>query len=92
MWRCRRTREPGAALPFQHAQEIGDNDMAPTAYDFGELLKGVPAGAWVAISSDEMCVVAYAAEMRDAIKAANKKGDQNPIILRVPLDPGAFLL
>jgi hypothetical protein len=66
--------------------------MAPTGYDFGELLEGVPAGAWVAISSDEKRVVAYAAEMREAIRDAQERGEENPIILRVPLSPGAFLL
>jgi hypothetical protein len=66
--------------------------MAPAVYDFGELLQGVPPGAWVAISGDEKRVVAYAAEMRDAIKAANEAGEQAPIVLRVPLSPSAFLL
>jgi len=66
--------------------------MAPTGYDFEELLEGVPAGAWVAISSDEKRVVAYAAEMREAIRDAQERGEENPIILRVPLSPGAFLL
>lgn len=66
--------------------------MAPAIYDFGELLKDIPPGAWVAISHDEKRVVAYAAEMRDAIKAANDKGERDPVILRVPLSQGAFLL
>ena len=66
--------------------------MAPAVYDFSVLLEGVPPGAWVAISNDEKRVVAYAAEMRDAIKAANEAGEQAPIILRVPLSPCAFLL
>jgi hypothetical protein len=66
--------------------------MAPAVYDFSELLQGVPPGAWVAISNDEKRIVAYAAEMRDAVKAANDAGEQAPIILRVPLSPGAFLL
>jgi hypothetical protein len=38
--------------------------MAPPVADFGELLKDVPPGAWVAISQDEQRVVTYAAEMR----------------------------
>jgi hypothetical protein len=66
--------------------------MAPAVYDFGKLLEGIPAGAWVAISSDEKRVVAYAAEMRDAVQKANEAGEQNPIVLRVPLSPCAFLL
>jgi hypothetical protein len=46
----------------------------------------------VALSSDEKRVVAYAAEMRDAIKEANDKGEQNPVILRVPISPAALCL
>lgn len=54
-------------------------------HDFGEPLVGIPAGSWVALSADETHVVAYAAELRDAIREANGKGEQNPIILRVPV-------
>jgi hypothetical protein len=67
--------------------------MAPApAVDFGELLKDVPPGAWVALSNDETHVVAYAADMRDAIKAANEAGEQEPIFLRVPLSASALFL
>jgi hypothetical protein len=48
--------------------------MAPPVKDFGELLKDVPPGAWVAISRDEQRVVAYAAEMRDALSKAKELG------------------
>lgn len=73
---------------------IGNPDyalLAPAVYDFGELLKDLPPGAWVAISHDEQRVVAYAAEMRDAVKKANEAGEQDPIVSRVPLSPCALL-
>lgn len=66
--------------------------MAPTISDFGEVLEGIPPGAWVALSNDEKRVVAYAAEMRDAIKEANDKGEEHPVILRVPISPAALCL
>jgi hypothetical protein len=65
--------------------------MAPMVHDFGKLLKGVPLGAWVAISHDEDRVLAYAAELKDAIRKAQELGEENPVIVRVPQSPGAFL-
>jgi hypothetical protein len=64
--------------------------MAPIVRDFGKLLEGIPPGAWVAISHKEDRVLAYAAEMRDVIRIAQEKGEDNPIITRVPQSPAAF--
>ena len=61
--------------------------MAPPATDFGQLLKNVPPGAWVAISQDEQ-----RAEMRDALAKAKELGEEHPIIFRVPQSPAAFVL
>jgi hypothetical protein len=58
--------------------------MAALAFDFGALLKDIPRGAWVAISSDQTHVVAFGAEMREVLEEAREKGEQDPIILRVP--------
>ena len=41
--------------------------MAPAVTDFGRLLAGVPPGAWVALSHEEDRVVAFAAEMKEAV-------------------------
>ena len=64
--------------------------MAPMNHDFGKLLEGIPRGAWVAISQDEDRVLAYAAEIKDAVRKAQETGEQNPIIIRIPLSPAAF--
>jgi hypothetical protein len=64
--------------------------MEPTVRDFGKLFEGVPRGAWVAIAHDESRVVAYAAEMKEAIRKAQELGEQSPIIARVPQSPAAF--
>ena len=66
--------------------------MATAPKDFGQLLAGIPAGAWVAISHDEQRVVAYAAELREAISKAKELGEEDPIILRIPQSAGALVL
>ena len=66
--------------------------MAPAVIDFGELLKDVPPGAWVALSHDEKTVIAYAAEVRDVIEAAREKGEEFPVVLRAPLSPSVLFL
>jgi hypothetical protein len=66
--------------------------MAPPVTDLGELLKDVPPGAWVAISQDEQRVVAYAAEMRDALSKAKELGEDCPIVFRAPQPDAAFVL
>ena len=80
--------------PADASPTIGDCNMAPAGAvdDFGELLKDVPAGAWVAISQDEQRVVAYAAEMRDALSRAKELGEELPIVFRVPQASTAFVL
>ncbi|HTX39016.1 MAG TPA: hypothetical protein VME43_28520 [Bryobacteraceae bacterium] len=65
--------------------------IAPAVTDFGKLLEGIPRGAWVAISQNEDRVLAYAAELKDAIRKARELGEQNPVVLRVPQLAGGFL-
>ncbi len=59
--------------------------------DISKLLVGIPNGAWVAISNDEERVVAFAAELQDAIRKANELGESDPVIFRVPETDGATL-
>jgi hypothetical protein len=66
-------------------------EVAPMVSDFGKLLEGVPPGAWVALSQTEDRVVAYAAELKDAIRKAQEQGEPNPVIVRVPQSSAAFL-
>lgn len=54
------------------------------AKDISKLLADVPKGAWVALSKDEDRVVAYAAELQDAIQKAKEAGENDPIVIRVP--------
>jgi hypothetical protein len=59
--------------------------------DISRLTAGLPKGAWVALSADEERVVAYAAELQEAIQKAKVAGENNPVVLRVP-EAGASTL
>lgn len=41
---------------------------------------------WIALSSDETRVVAEAASFEDAVTAAERSGEADPILVRVPPD------
>jgi hypothetical protein len=56
----------------------------PAVKDVSKLLVDVPKGAWVALSHDEERVVAYAAELPEAIRKAKELGEADPIVIRVP--------
>lgn len=62
------------------------------ALDLARLLKGIPRGAWVAISSKTQTVLAYGSDMRNVLQQANQKGDPHPIITRVPEGSAVMLL
>ncbi len=66
--------------------------MAALAFDFGALLKDIPRGAWVAISGDQTRVVTFGADMREVLDDAHKKGELDPIILRIPEAQSALML
>jgi hypothetical protein len=61
------------------------------AKDVAKLLVDVPKGAWVASSSDESRVVAFAPELKDALAKSKELGENNPIVMRAP-DDGASTL
>jgi hypothetical protein len=60
--------------------------------DVSKLLVDVPKGAWVALSKNEDKVVAYAAELQEAIQKAKDAGENDPIVVRVPVAEGSTLL
>jgi Family of unknown function (DUF5678) len=60
--------------------------------DISKLLAGVPKGAWVALSRNEERVVAYAAELQEAIEKAKAAGENDPLVVRVPEDGSTLLL
>jgi hypothetical protein len=66
--------------------------MATLTINFAKLLDGIPPGAWVAISEDHNRIVAYGADMRQVLSDAREKGEQRPLIVRVPERQGTLLL
>jgi Family of unknown function (DUF5678) len=56
----------------------------PAVKDISKLLADIPKGAWVALSSDQEKVVAYAAELQEAIQKAKSAGEDDPVMVRVP--------
>lgn len=70
---------------------VGEENML-AAKDVSKLLVGIPKGAWVALSKDEEKVLAYAAELQDAIQKAKEAGENDPIVLRIPETDSTTLL
>lgn len=58
--------------------------MASASIDFSTLLRGLPPGAWVAISEAKNTVIAYAAELQAVLDKAHGQGEAEPLIVRVP--------
>ena len=58
--------------------------MATAVVDLSGLLKGIPAGAWVAISEGQNRVVAYGADAQTVVNQAKQEGEGHPLIVRVP--------
>jgi hypothetical protein len=61
--------------------------MATAIGDLLELLEGIPAGAWVAISERQHSVLAFGADAQAVFNEAQSKGDDQPLIVRVPHQP-----
>jgi hypothetical protein len=64
--------------------------MATLVADFAEILKDIPAGAWVAISERQHQALAYGADARSVLNAARGKGERLPLMLRVPATDAAM--
>ena len=70
---------------YKGAALCGEEDIMATAVaDLAGLLKGIPSGAWVAISEQEKRVVAYGADVQAVLRESEEKGERHPLIVRVP--------
>jgi hypothetical protein len=56
--------------------------MAAIAINLNDILKNIPAGAWVAI--EQYRVVAYGADMQQVLAEARRNGVREPLIMKVP--------
>jgi hypothetical protein len=66
--------------------------MATTIADLSDLLKGIPAGSWVAISERHHKVVAFGVDAQTVFNEAQKKGENLPLMVRVPDQNTAMFL
>jgi hypothetical protein len=66
--------------------------MATTVADLPELLKGIPAGVWVAISESQNKALAYGLDAQAVQNEARQKGEPQPLMVRVPEQSMAMFL
>jgi hypothetical protein len=58
--------------------------MSKLVKNFAEILNGLPAGAWVAISEKQHLAIAYGTDARSVLNEAREKGEPIPLMVRVP--------
>lgn len=58
--------------------------MPTTVANLPDLLKGIPAGAWVAISESQNRALAYGVDALAVHQEALQKGEKLPLMVRVP--------
>ena len=49
-------------------------------------LREAPPNGWVAFSSDEERLVAYGKTYEEAVRKAEKRGELDPVLVKVPKD------
>jgi hypothetical protein len=65
--------------------------MPASLDDLGTILDGVPAGSWAAIARDDAKLLGWAASADDVLKLAGGKGEDDPIVVRVPVGTPSLL-
>jgi hypothetical protein len=66
--------------------------MSTTMIDLTQLLKGIPSGAWVAISENQHIVLSYGIDPQAVLNEAQSKGEAHPLMVRVPDQNSAMFL
>ncbi|MGD0292862.1 MAG: hypothetical protein ABSB30_03320 [Terracidiphilus sp.] len=66
--------------------------MDTTVADIFDLLKGIPPGAWVAISERQHKTLAYGVDAQAVLNEAQQKGEKLPLMVRVPEQNQAMFL
>jgi hypothetical protein len=64
--------------------------MAMDINEIHKLMDGLPPGAWVAISTEQGCVLSYGEDAMKVFADAKAKGEKVPFIGRVP-DPDVLM-
>jgi hypothetical protein len=66
--------------------------MPTTIADLSNLLKGIPSGAWVAISERQQKAIAFGVDAQAVLNEAREKGEELPLMVRVPDQQTAMFL
>jgi hypothetical protein len=64
--------------------------MSRLVANLTDILKGIPAGAWVAISEGQHQALAYGADARSVLNEARGKGEPLPLMVRMPEQSSAM--
>jgi len=59
--------------------------------DFRKILKGY-SNKWVALSADSSKVVGVGDNLKEAIEQADANKEKSPILTKMPIDCGTFIL
>jgi hypothetical protein len=73
-----------ASVPTQRAYYRQVMGMSPEARI--KVLRAAPPDGWVAFSSDEERLVSYGKTYEEAVKKAEKNGETDPVLTKVPKD------
>jgi hypothetical protein len=57
-----------------------------------EVLKGAPPNSWLALSHDESTVVGGGATYGEAVREAEQKGEDDPVLIKTPDDWSPMVL
>jgi len=60
--------------------------------EYASMLAKAPRDGWVALSEDESRVVGSGATMEEAVCAASKQGEQEPVLVKTPKEWGQHVL
>jgi len=52
--------------------------------DFTTVLKDAPVGVWIALSHSMDRIVSTSKELDDAIVSAKQRGEDNPVMMKMP--------
>jgi hypothetical protein len=79
-------------IPTQLPCRDEEDKMATATVELSDMLKGIPSGAWVAISERLHKVVAYGVDPQAVLNESHSKGEERPLIVRVPDQNSAMFL
>jgi hypothetical protein len=77
---------------FFRIHQVEKKRMSASTLELSEILKGVPEGAWVAISEQPRRVIAYSPDIQTVLESAKRNGEDEPLIVRVPEQSGMLFL